>query len=83
MTALTRGGAWCERDAVKVHLGADAEFRPAQKAHPALLVRALPALVARLRAAGVDVVDDPLASRRRVYVFDPFGNRIELIEAIG
>ena len=37
---------------------------------------------ARLAVAGVDVRpgDDP-SGRRQVYVDDPFGNRIELLEA--
>src|SRR5262245_58207834 len=69
----TRGGAWFEEGAVKVHLGVDADFRPARKAHAALLVRELAALVERLRAAGYDVVDDALAGWHRVYVDDPFG----------
>jgi catechol 2,3-dioxygenase-like lactoylglutathione lyase family enzyme len=73
-----RGGAWFESDAVKIHLGVEADFRPARKAHPALLVRDLAGVARRLRAAGVDVVDD---GPRRVYVSDPFGNRLELIDA--
>ena len=76
-----RGGCWFERDALKVHLGVEAEFRPARKAHPALLICDLPALVAALRDAGVDVVDDePLDGYDRIYAFDPFGNRLELME---
>jgi|SRR5689334_14833686 catechol 2,3-dioxygenase-like lactoylglutathione lyase family enzyme len=78
-----RGGAWFESDSVKIHLGVDADFRPARKAHPALVVSGLRALVARLRAAGVDVVEDPLEGHLRVYVSDPFGNRIELMERPG
>ena len=75
-----RGGAWFERDALKIHLGVDAEFRPARKAHPALLVRGLRALAQRLREASVEVLEDPLEGYFRVYVADPFGNRIELME---
>src|SRR5262245_33943641 len=75
-----RGGAWFESGSVKIHLGVDADFRPARKAHPALLVSDLRALVARLREAGVGVVDDPLEGYVRVYVTDPFGNRLELME---
>lgn len=76
-----RGGAWFEQGALKIHLGVERDFRPAKKAHPALEVSELPALVARLRAAGVRVVDDePLEGYARVYVDDPFGNRIELLE---
>ena len=80
-----RGGCWFESDTVKIHLGVeqptDGPFHPARKAHPALLVSDLPALVERLRAAGVPVRDDdPLEGYDRVYVDDPFGNRIELME---
>ncbi len=56
-------------------------FRATRKAHPALLVRNLPALAERCRAAGFPPVsDEPLEGFERVYVFDPFGNRIELME---
>ncbi|MCU1489696.1 MAG: glyoxalase [Acidimicrobiaceae bacterium] len=79
-----RGGFWFERGSLKVHLGVEADFRPARKAHPALLVDDLAALVASLRAAGVAVRDDePLEGHFRVYVDDPFGNRIEFIEPNG
>ncbi len=78
-----RGGCWFEDARVKVHLGVDAQFRPARKAHPALLVADLPALRAGLRAAGITIVDDePLEGYDRAYVDDPFGNRIELLEPI-
>ena len=77
-----RGGVWFQDREVKVHLGIDPEFRAARKAHPALLVRGLETLVHRLREAGVDVVaDDLLPGYDRVYVTDPFGNRLELMEA--
>ena len=76
----TRGGAWFEEGAVKVHLGVEGDFRPARRAHAGLLVRDLAPLVERLRAAGYDVVDDALEGWHRVYVDDPFGNRLELLE---
>jgi catechol 2,3-dioxygenase-like lactoylglutathione lyase family enzyme len=76
-----RGGCWFEDEAVKIHLGVEADFRPARKAHPALVVDDLGRLVEELRAAGSEVVDDePLEGWFRVYVSDPFGNRIELME---
>ena len=76
-----RGGCWFENDKVKIHLGVEHDFRAAKKAHPALLVSDLPSLVAQLRGAGADVVDDePLEGYDRVYVYDPFGNRLELME---
>ena len=79
-----RGGCWFEDDQVKIHLGVDQDFRPARKAHPALVVSDLASLVARLRDAGVELVDDePLEGYDRVYAYDPFGNRLELMEPTG
>ena len=76
-----RGGCWFERGTVKLHLGVEADFRPARKAHPALLVDGLDALAERLKAAGCPVRDDELLEGyERIYVDDPFGNRIELME---
>jgi catechol 2,3-dioxygenase-like lactoylglutathione lyase family enzyme len=75
-----RGGVWFESSRVKIHLGIEHDFRPARKAHPALLVEDLRGLVERLRDASVTVVDEPLAGYYRVYVTDPFGNRLELME---
>ena len=78
-----RGGCWFERGTLKVHLGVEADFRPARKAHPAFTVTDLPALVATLKANGHAVVEDqPLEGYDRVYVDDPFGNRIELMEIL-
>jgi catechol 2,3-dioxygenase-like lactoylglutathione lyase family enzyme len=76
-----RGGVWFESGALKIHLGVDRDFRAAKKAHPALLVEGIGALIEKCRAAGYQVVtDEPLAGYTRIYVDDPFGNRIELME---
>ena len=77
-----RGGCWFENDSVKIHLGVDSEFRPARKAHPALVVEGLDDLVERLEATGATVRAEPLDGYRRIYVDDPFGNRIELMEPL-
>ena len=77
-----RGGCWFEAAGVKIHLGVEADFRAARKAHPALLVADLDALAARLEAADVPLRwDTDLPDVRRCHVDDPFGNRIELIQA--
>ncbi len=76
-----RGGCWFERGALKIHLGVEKDFVPARKAHPALIVEDLPTLVASLKRAGHRVIEDePLEGYDRVYVDDPFGNRVELME---
>lgn len=78
-----RGGCWFESGPVKIHLGVEADFRAAKKAHPALIVSDLAALIERLGARGYRVVEDqPLEGYERRYVDDPFGNRIELMEPI-
>ncbi len=77
----SRGGAWFESDGAKIHVGVEADFRPSAKAHVALLVSDLRALVARCAERGYRVADgEPLIGYERAYVYDPFGNRIELME---
>ena len=75
-----RGGCWFvdRASGTQLHLGVEDDFRPAKKAHPAFLVDELDALV---RRAGTVRWDDELPGVRRCYVDDPFGNRIELIDA--
>jgi catechol 2,3-dioxygenase-like lactoylglutathione lyase family enzyme len=78
-----RGGVWFESGGLRLHLGVEADFRPARKAHPGILVQHLEALTGHLERAGVAVItDEPLEGYHRVYVSDPFGNRIELLEPI-
>jgi catechol 2,3-dioxygenase-like lactoylglutathione lyase family enzyme len=77
-----RGGCWFQHGAVAIHLGVEADFRPAKKAHPALTVRGYDALLEALARAGVTArPSDEIPGVRRCHVDDPFGNRIELIEA--
>jgi len=76
------GGRWFESGEAHIHLGIEDGFRPAEKAHPALVVEGLDGLVGALAAAGYPVKwDDEMPEVRRCFVADPFGNRIELIEA--
>jgi catechol 2,3-dioxygenase-like lactoylglutathione lyase family enzyme len=78
-----RGGCWFERGPIKVHLGVDADFHPAAKAHPAFLVDDVALLAKKAEAAGYRIVaDEPLEGYDRAYVYDPFGNRIELMQRV-
>ena len=75
-----RGGCWFRGGAVRLHLGVEADFRAARKAHPALRVSGFAGLVVALRGAGCTVREDgAFEDAARVYVDDPFGNRLELI----
>lgn len=76
-----RGGLWFEQGTLKIHLGVERDFRPARKAHPALVVEGLEELTGRCAQRGYKVVPgETLNGYKRVYVSDPFGNRIELME---
>jgi catechol 2,3-dioxygenase-like lactoylglutathione lyase family enzyme len=78
-----RGGCWFERGPLKVHLGVEVDFRPARKAHPAFIVENLAELAAALEKAGHPLrSDEPLPGYQRLFVDDPFGNRIELMEPL-
>ncbi len=77
-----RGGVWFACGGAQLHLGADPDFQAAKKAHPALLVRDFDLLAQALEAHGVALTpEDMVAGRRRATLFDPFGNRVELIQA--
>lgn len=79
-----RGGVWFAAGTLKLHLGVEAEFRPARKAHPALLVANLSALLETCGKAGFPPTEDePLEGYARAYLSDPFGNRIEVLEPLG
>lgn len=75
----TRGGCWFAAGDQELHVGVEDAFRPAGRAHPGLVVRELASLRARLRDAGVPFEDDArVEGVDRLFLADPFGNRIEL-----
>jgi catechol 2,3-dioxygenase-like lactoylglutathione lyase family enzyme len=75
-----RGGCWFRAGAVRLHLGVETDFRAARKAHPALRVSGFDALIAALRGADCPVHEDrDFEGAARIYIDDPFGNRLELI----
>ena len=76
-----KGGCWFAGEGVELHLGVQADFVPATKAHPGLRVADLAEARAELAAAGITIVpDDSGVKARRFYVNDPFGNRLEFIQ---
>ena len=78
-----RGGCWFVAGDVRVHLGVAGDFVAASKAHPAFVVDDLSKLRKRLETAGCPVVEDePLEGYHRFYVYDPFGNRIEMMQPL-
>ncbi|MBK6886205.1 MAG: glyoxalase [Tetrasphaera sp.] len=81
-----RGGCWFRAGdgagAPEIHVGVEDPFVPARKAHPALIVSDLDALAARLTEAGLPVRwSQEIPGTTRFHTDDPFGNRLEFIDA--
>ncbi len=77
-----RGGIWLKCGMHQVHIGVQVNFTPATKAHPAIRVLDMRSLRSRLQQLNVEVTeDDALPGLDRFYIHDPFGNRLEFVEA--
>ena len=78
-----RKSIWFVAGGVSLHLGLEPDFHPAGRAHPAFVVDGLPAILAACARAGLMAKPDTSFNGfRRVHVFDPFGNRLELMERV-
>ncbi|WP_085505829.1 VOC family protein [Thalassobacillus devorans] len=76
-----RGGVWFSCGIHQLHIGVENNFQPAKKAHPALVVKDIKHLMNHLIDQNVPYQeDDNLPNARRLYMEDPFGNRIEILE---
>jgi catechol 2,3-dioxygenase-like lactoylglutathione lyase family enzyme len=77
-----RNSIWFTSGPVNLHLGIEADFHPAKRAHPALVVDDLDDILAACEGAGLATKPDTSFNNfRRVHIFDPFGNRLELMES--
>ncbi|KRG16175.1 glyoxalase [Virgibacillus soli] len=80
-TLRKRGGAWFSIGEIQLHIGTEDPFVPARKAHPALEVENLEAFKQYLSGREIEyIIDHNLPGANRIYLHDPFGNRIELLE---
>ena len=76
-----RGGCWFGAGPQEVHCGVEEPIAPTRR-HPAFLVDDLDGLRGSLEAAGTPIQDDrDLPGFRRFYATDPFGNRLEFLQA--
>ena len=78
-----RGGFWLQLGNAQVHVGVEERSdRAATKAHVAYEVDGLESYRSRLEAAGHPCEDGvPIPGWSRFELRDPFGNRLELLEA--
>ncbi len=76
-----RGGCWFQCGDLQIHIGVEAAFQPAKKAHPAFAVADLGKLGETLLGHGVTVTeDDSMPGIHRFFAEDPWGNRLEFLE---
>jgi catechol 2,3-dioxygenase-like lactoylglutathione lyase family enzyme len=76
-----RKSLWFVSGPVNLHLGIEPDFTPAKRAHPAFVVAELDEILAACERAGITAKPDTSFNNfRRVHVFYPFGNRLELME---
>ncbi len=74
------GGLWFEVAGVQLHVGVEDAVAPSKR-HPAFEVEDVAGVRAYLERNGVRTKDEPdIPGVRRFSFFDPFGNRIELLE---
>jgi len=79
-----RKSIWFVAGAVNLHLGIEPDFTPAKRAHPAFVVAELDEILAACDRAGIITKPDTSFNNfRRFHIFDPFGNRLELMERLG
>jgi catechol 2,3-dioxygenase-like lactoylglutathione lyase family enzyme len=78
-----RGGCWfVGPGGAAIHIGLDQRFIAARRAHVCLIVADLAAAREALIGGGGTVVEDEAnLGVARCYTTDPFGNRIELVDA--
>jgi catechol 2,3-dioxygenase-like lactoylglutathione lyase family enzyme len=80
-TLRDRAGIWFGAGSGHVHLSADESLGLHPRRHFALRVDDLNAITQHLRTVGARFEKaDPIPGWKRIYVFDPFGNKIELDE---
>jgi hypothetical protein len=73
-----RGGCWFRAGDQELHVGVEEPFAPARKAHPGLVSSDLVDLCRRLDEAEVPWEADDAIAPARIFVHDPFGNRLEV-----
>ena len=73
-----RGGCWFRGGGVELHIGVQADFQPALKAHPGFRTIHFEALHEQFGGE----IDTKIPGVRRIFVADPFGNRIEIGEYV-
>lgn len=79
---LANGGFWLQIADIQLHIGVEQETGKSKR-HPAFEVKDLEQIRLYLVERGVKIKEDiPIDGVHRFSIFDPFGNRIELLEKV-
>jgi catechol 2,3-dioxygenase-like lactoylglutathione lyase family enzyme len=74
------GGLWFEVADIQLHIGVEAAIAKSKR-HPAFEVEGLDEIGQYFRQQQIEMRDEtPIEGQKRFSFFDPFGNRIELLE---
>ncbi|MCM3594581.1 VOC family protein [Metabacillus idriensis] len=78
---LKNGGFWCKAGNAELHIGLEKMEQAKSKRHPAFQVADLEAARALLEKYKIKIQEETeIPGVQRFSFFDPFGNRIELLE---
>src|SRR5438552_3965735 len=78
----SNGGFWYKVADIQLHIGIE-EIQTKSKQHPAFEVENLAKIKEYLKKNGIQIREDiPVLGYNRFSFFDPFGNRIELLEKV-
>lgn len=74
------GGLWFEVADIQLHIGVESSMAKSKR-HPAFEVEGLDEIRDYFRQQQIEIKEEtPIAGQKRFSFFDPFGNRIELLE---
>lgn len=76
------GGLWFKVADIQLHIGVEDSLAKSKR-HPAFEVEGLDQIRDYFRHQQIEIKEEtPIAGQKRFSFFDPFGNRIELLERI-
>jgi catechol 2,3-dioxygenase-like lactoylglutathione lyase family enzyme len=79
----SNGGIWYQAGDIELHIGVENMEHVQSKRHPAFEVENVDEVRRYLESHGIQSQDEkPIPNVKRFSFFDPFGNRIELLEKV-
>lgn len=81
--AIPNGAMWFQIGNIQLHIKTENKESQSTERHPAFIIDNIDATKSYLISAGISIKNNsPIPDRKRFSFWDPFGNRIELIEML-